>query len=62
MTFRTPDVSKLAKSAAIVGIALAFVVGLRFLFPGFDWNPTLTAILTGISAWLVNTVKETLDL
>lgn len=62
MKLRIPELAKLAKSALISGLGLGIVVLLRFLFPDFDWTPVLTAILTAIGAWLVNTVKESLGL
>lgn len=48
-------------SAGISGGGLALVVLLSRLFPtSFDWVQVQTALLTAISAWIVNTVKEAL--
>ncbi len=53
-----PEATKLAKSAAICAIALGSVLLLKRFFPEFDYVQLQTAILTVVSAWLVNVVKE----
>lgn len=49
---------KLLKSAGISLGAVASIYVLAFLFPDFDWLELRTAVLTAVSAWIINTVRE----
>lgn len=55
---QVPQLPKLVKSALIVALALVSLLGLKFIFPEFDWVQTQSVILMAIAAWLVNLVKE----
>lgn len=59
MKLQTPEPKKLAKSAGIVLVALGFLLIVKALFPAFDFLQTETIIITLVSAWIVNVVKET---
>jgi hypothetical protein len=55
------NVPSLCRSAAICAAAIAALVALKYLFPSFNWIQIETAVLTVITAWMVNTVKETVE-
>lgn len=58
MQLHTPNPNKLIRSLSIVTAALVVLIILKWVFPTFDWVHGETAILTAVTAWLVNTVKE----
>lgn len=60
MKLQKPRIKKLIKSAAIGMVAIGSILLLKDLFPSFDFVQYETALLTAISMWLVNTVKESL--
>ena len=62
MKIQTPETQKLIKSFGIVGICFVCVLGLKYVFPGFDWVQIETALLALTGAWLVNLVKESTGL
>lgn len=54
-----PNNRKLLRSATISSGAVAVVLLLQYLFPDFDLSGFEAAVLTGVSAWVVNLVRET---
>ena len=58
MILQTPEPEKLARSGAIVLVALISLLAVKYVFPSFDWVQIETAMLALFGAWLVNIVKE----
>lgn len=60
MQLSMPNNNKLLRSAGISAGAVLAVIGLKFMFPEADLNTLQAAILTAVSGWLINTVRESL--
>lgn len=62
MELRTPEINKLVKSALICIGAMGMFLLITFLFPNRDFNGLESGLIAIISAWLINTAKESLSL
>jgi hypothetical protein len=58
MKLQSPEPIKLARSAMIVIVALALMLGAKYIFTDFDWIQVESVMLSLFGAWLVNVVKE----
>lgn len=61
MTLQTPEPRKLLISAALGIGGVVAVLALKWLFPSEDLSGLQGAVLAAISAWIINTMRESLS-